>query len=92
MIEKVKLIPHEVILVTSIPACNFCKDGTSGPYDFKTVMGPWANGCYDHYRMYAAFPTLGTGKAQLWVTEDQVAWTPIQEAKRAAAKERGWDV
>jgi hypothetical protein len=70
--DKIKLIPHEVILVVSIPACNFCHDGTPGPYDFKTVMGPWANGCYEHYRYHAAFSTLGEGKGQLWVTADQV--------------------
>jgi hypothetical protein len=67
-----KLIPHEIILVDSIPACNFCKDGTPGPYDFATRMGPWANGCKQHWELYRAAPTLGTGKGQLWITEDQV--------------------
>jgi hypothetical protein len=67
-----ELKPHEVILVDSIPACNFCNDGTPGPYDFATVMGPWANGCQEHYEQYRAASTLGTGKGQLWVTKDQV--------------------
>jgi hypothetical protein len=67
-----KLVPHEVILVSSIPACDFCKDGTPGPYDYKTYMGPWAHGCEDHYNQYSLEPGLGTGKGQLWVTADQV--------------------
>lgn len=69
---KHKLVPHEVILVSSIPACNFCEDGTPGPYDFATRMGPWGNGCEAHWKLYRANDTLGTGKGQLWVTKDQV--------------------
>jgi hypothetical protein len=67
-----KLVPHEVILVSSIPACDFCKDGTPGPYDFKTAMGPWVHGCQLCWMLQGASPTLGTGKGQLWVTADQV--------------------
>jgi hypothetical protein len=62
--------PGKVVLVDAIPRCDFCdKDGL---YDFKTVDGPWAHGCYEHYRYLAMYPDLGTGKGQLWVTEDQV--------------------
>ena len=43
-----RLVPHEVILVANVPACNFCVKPTPGPYDFKTEMGPWANGAR-HY-------------------------------------------
>lgn len=67
-----ELKAHEVIQVASIPACNFCGDGTPGPYDFKTRMGPWANGCEEHWQQTRAFTTLGTGKGQLWVTADVV--------------------
>lgn len=68
-----ELKPHEVILVDSIPACDFCYDPPDpGPYDFKTKMGPWAHGCKMHYELYRAYTTLGTGKGQLWVTQDQV--------------------
>jgi hypothetical protein len=63
----------EVCVVASIPSCNFCKDGTPGPYDFATVMGPWANGCERHWKQYRANPKLGVGSGQLWITEDQVA-------------------
>jgi hypothetical protein len=69
--KKVKLVPHQVILVSSIPRCNFCD--APGPYDFKTRMGPWANACEKHWKAYRASATLGTGKGQLWVTVDQVA-------------------
>lgn len=67
-----RLIPHEIILVSSIPSCNFCQDGTPGPYDFKTTMGPWANGCEEHYKEHRAAPTLGVGKGQFLLLEDQV--------------------
>ena len=85
---KIKLIPHQVIEVRSIPNCDFCENPTPGPYDFRTVRGPWAYGCYEHYRYHAMFSTLGTGKGQLWVTEDQVERTPLQQAKYEARKAR----
>jgi hypothetical protein len=66
----IKLIPHEVILVDEIPKCDFCDD--PGPYDFKSDVGPWAHGCGKHWRRHGAYSELGTGKGQLWVTEDQL--------------------
>lgn len=94
--QKVKLIPHEVILVGSIPECDFCRmapddvlgEVKPGPYDFKTRMGPWANACEHHYRMYRAFSDLGTGKGQLWVTEEQVELDPNSKAGRLAAYQK----
>jgi hypothetical protein len=83
-----KLVPHKVILVGSIPQCNFCSDGTPGPYDFKTVYGSWGNGCEKHYIEYRSYTALGMGMGQLWVTEDQVDWTPLEKAKREAAEAR----
>jgi hypothetical protein len=66
----------EVVLVSEIPLCNFCDqegEPTLGPYDFRTRFGAWANGCEAHWGLYRAEPGLGEGRAQLWVTEDQVA-------------------
>lgn len=63
----------KIIVVVSIPACNFCEDGTPGPYDFATRFGPWASGCEDHWKLYRASEHLGVGTGQLWITEDQVA-------------------
>lgn len=68
-----KLVPHEVLLVESIPNCNFCDDGTPGPYDFVTTIGPWANGCEKHYKEYRLYADLGMGKGQLYVTKDQLS-------------------
>ena len=59
--------PGEVVAVERIPDCNFCEDGTPGPYDFATKYGPWANGCERHWRQHRAASTLGVGKGQLWV-------------------------
>ncbi len=60
--------PGEVVEVESIPACDFCGDGTPGPYDFRTKLGPWANGCERHWIEMRAEPGLGVGIAQLWIT------------------------
>jgi hypothetical protein len=71
-----RLVPHEVILVSAIPNCWFCEhEGLGevpGPYDFATRMGAWANGCKSHFDRYSATRRLGTGMGQLWVTADQV--------------------
>lgn len=64
--------PGRVVVVQEIPACDFgC--GEPGAYDFKTRMGPWANGCEAHWEQYRASETLGVGKGQLWITPDQAA-------------------
>jgi len=68
--KKYKPERGKIVVVPSIPQCNFCEK--PGPYDFATRMGPWANGCEQHWRMYRQGPTLGVGQAQLWITDDQV--------------------
>jgi len=55
-------------VVPAIPPCDFCGDGTPGPYDFHTRMGPWAHGCHQHWILYRT-GELGVGSGQLWVTE-----------------------
>lgn len=65
--------PGKVVAVTELPDCNFCADGTPGPYDFATRMGPWANGCERHWLEHRASPDLGVGKAQLWIIEEPPA-------------------
>lgn len=71
MTEKYKAKKGEVVVVERVPECNFCQDGTPGPYDFATRMGPWANGCVRHWKEYRVGP-LGVGTGQLWITLDQV--------------------
>jgi hypothetical protein len=79
-----RLKEHEVILVASIPKCDFCDN--PGPYDFKTKMGPWAHGCAEHYDRFRLFNKLGTGMAQLWVTADQVNPLDLKPIERAKQK------
>ena len=65
----------KVCLVEHIPNCDFCNQegvSTPGPYDFKTRYGPWGHGCADHWKLYRAYDSLGTGSGQLWITKDQV--------------------
>lgn len=59
--------PGRVVEVSEIPDCNFCQDGTPGPYDFRTVFGSWANGCEVHWLQHRAHPDLGVGHGQLWI-------------------------
>jgi hypothetical protein len=68
---KIEPKPGEVVVVSEIPDCNFCQDGTPGPYDFATKQCPWANGCADHWKQYRASETLGVGKGQLWILPEQ---------------------
>lgn len=59
------------VVVERIPDCDFCMDGTPGPYDFATKMGPWAHGCDEHWERYRVGP-LGVGSGQLWITKEDV--------------------
>lgn len=63
--------PGKVVVVPEVPPCNFCGDGTPGPYDFRTKHGPWANGCEAHWREHRAEARLGVGAGQFWITPDQ---------------------
>jgi len=58
--EKMKLKQHNETYVTEFPKCVFCDD--SAVYDGKTTMGPWANMCNGHFRIYGV--GLGLGKGQ----------------------------
>lgn len=60
----------ELVQVTTLPACDFCHDGTRARYDFKTQQGPWANGCAGHYLKYRAHEELGTGRGQELVAKE----------------------
>ena len=86
MNQKTQPEPGKVVIVTEIPDCNFCADGTPGPYDFATRMGPWANGCEAHWSQHRASPDLGVGKAQLWILEPEAeaddGETPAEELGR----------
>jgi len=60
-------IPGMLCIVDHVPSCDFCDK--PGPFDFMTVMGPWAHGCERHWRKYRAYPGLGVGKGQFWMTK-----------------------
>jgi hypothetical protein len=53
------------ILKTPPAECDICH-GPIGTvfYDFKTKMGPWANGCPECYERYRFFSATGMGKGQ----------------------------
>jgi hypothetical protein len=48
------------VTVSELPQCDFCA-GTA-KYDGKTIHGPWANMCQQHFSRYGI--GLGTGKGQ----------------------------
>jgi len=67
--------PGKVVVVESIPLCDFCAQNDfeeRGQYDFKTSFGPWAHGCEAHWKLYRASPLLGGGRGQQWNTQDEV--------------------
>lgn len=68
------IIPRagEVVVVDAIPACQIC-GAAEGRYDFRTIHGPWANGCEECWLLLAATPRLGDGFGQYWITRDEVA-------------------
>lgn len=69
--ERIRPEKGKVVVVPRIPPCDFCQDGTLGPYDFATVFGGWAHGCKAHWEQYRASANLGVGTGQLWITQDQ---------------------
>lgn len=52
-----------VAYTNRLPACNF-HDACTAEYDFKTKMGPWANGCQEAWEDNRMFEELGIGKGQ----------------------------
>lgn len=52
--------------VNTMPTCDF-HDGCQAEYDFKTLMGPWANGCHAAWVENRRYSELGTGKGQMLV-------------------------
>jgi hypothetical protein len=77
----------EIVVVSEIPPCYFCNDGTPGPYDFRTAMGPWANGCESCWHQFAAAAILGEGYGQLWITADQVP--PLEQQSERDPRDAG---
>jgi hypothetical protein len=66
----VALRPGTVVKVSKLPTCDFCREaGIDRParYDFHTKLGPWANGCIEHYEQHRAYPRLGTGYGQFLI-------------------------
>lgn len=57
----------ESVKVTSVPHCQFCptEDRVPAAYDAKTIYGPWANLCQEHFEAYGV--GLGAGKGQRYV-------------------------
>lgn len=53
--------------ITRPKKCDFCPK--QAEYDFKTQMGPWANGCLEHYETYRLYLNLGTGMGQKLVVQ-----------------------
>jgi hypothetical protein len=55
--------PHTEVTVPAIPDCDFKHDpAVPAGYDGKTVMGPWANMCEDHFQRFGTGLGLGHGQ------------------------------
>lgn len=56
---------HSDVVVARIPDCDFCKENAvtkPATVDGRTIIGPWANMCQNHFQMYGV--GLGLGKGQ----------------------------
>jgi hypothetical protein len=59
---------HTETYVNELPKCDFCRTSelhnsiTPAEYDAKTVMGPWANMCDKHFKLYGVGLGLGVGQ------------------------------
>jgi hypothetical protein len=63
-------MPTEVT-VDEFPVCSFIhgtKESERALYDGKTIHGPWAYMCEEHFKMYGV--GLGTGKGQRLVVRN----------------------
>lgn len=56
------------VTVSYLPTCNFCTN-LSG-YDARTVFGPWANLCEEHF-LTMSEGRLGTGYGQKLILEEK---------------------
>ena len=67
------------VVVAEFPRCNFaepsalgqrtpCRDDGEAHYDGKTILGPWANMCEQHFDEYGV--GLGTGRGQKLILRD----------------------
>ena len=59
----------KTVEVVSLPNCDFClyddHRERKAEYDGRTVHGPWANMCQEHFTIHGV--GLGTGKGQQFV-------------------------
>ena len=58
---------HTQVEVPKLPPCDFCKEDAlvmyqEAHYDFRTRMGPWANGCRECFKKYGIGLGLGFGQ------------------------------
>ena len=65
----------EEVTILEPKGCDFCQQAGEGfvqaQFDFKTVMGPWANGCTRHYEKFRLYDRLGTGMGQRLIVKGQ---------------------
>jgi hypothetical protein len=72
------------VTVEELPPCNFIHDKPEPAlYDGKTIHGPWAFMCEEHFRMYGT--GLGMGKGQRLVVKQ-----PEQKQKLDEQSVRAW--
>jgi hypothetical protein len=64
---------HTEVVVKEFPRCDLCQ--SEARYDGRTVLGPWANMCYGHFKSHGV--GVGLGKGQKLVKK---------EAKKEASK------
>ena len=83
-IEKIKY-PHyaagkkkteEVIYAKPPKHCDLCKHRLTNNFvDGRTRRGPWANMCWECYKVFGV--GLGTGQGQQYMPRDDGSWVKV---------------
>ena len=66
---------HTEVKVNKLPRCDFysegfCRNFGEAHYDGKTIHGPWANMCEQHFSAYGV--GLGLGRGQKLILKEEM--------------------
>ena len=70
---------HESVIVDELPPCDICiEEGRQemAAVDGKTVHGPWANMCPEHYAQFGV--GLGLGRGQQLILRSSKAGKAVE--------------
>jgi hypothetical protein len=68
----------EVYYAAAPHQCDICENKIKNVmYDAPTKMGPWANMCLSCWVRHRRYPTLGTGRGQMYEKQPDGRWLKV---------------